>query len=65
MIKTFKIDGSQSTQLPPLEKASKIGENKIASGRKMNKNDADGIISDYQLKFEQIKKENEMMRRQK
>ena len=40
MIKTFKIDGSQSTQLPPLDKASKIGENKIASGRKINKNES-------------------------
>lgn len=31
----------------------------------MIKSDADNVISDYQLKFEQIKKENEVMRRQK
>ena len=44
MIKTFKVEGSQSTQLPPLEKG-KVSE------RRVMKNDADGMISDYQLKF--------------
>ena len=33
--------------------------------RRINKNDTDHIITDYQLKFEQLKKQNESMRRQK
>ena len=33
--------------------------------RDMGKSSTDNIISDYQLKFEQIKKENEVMRRHK
>ena len=33
--------------------------------RDMGKSSTDNVISEYQLKFEQIKKENESMRRQK
>ena len=65
MIKTFKIEGSQSTQLPPLEKGGPSRGQKMSTGRKIAKNETDNLISDYQLKFEQVKKENEVMRRQK
>ena len=57
---------SHSSQPPPLEKDlySNKGESHMKK-RDMGKSSTDNIISDYQLKFEQIKKENEVMRRHK
>ena len=61
MIKTSKMEMSHSSQLPPLEKDifSSKGETPIKR-RDMGKSvtSTDNVISDYQLKFEQIKKEN-------
>ena len=62
------MEMSHSSQLPPLEKDifSSKGETPIKR-RDMGKSvtSTDNVISDYQLKFEQIKKENELVRRQK
>lgn len=65
MIKTsFKLESSPSTQLPPLDKSP--SRNPSSNGSyKHPKNQTDNIISEYQFKFEQIKKENENMRMQK
>jgi len=63
MIKTSKIDISHSTQLPPLDKDlySVKGEMQMRKGAsnlgKMSSS-TDNVIADYQLRFEQIKKEN-------
>ena len=67
MIKTSKIDISHSTQLPPIDKDlySAKGETQIkkaASNFSRMGNSTDNVIADYQLQFEQIKKENEAMR---
>lgn len=60
MIKTsFKLESSASTQLPPLDKSqTKESNTPSLSHRKVNRNDSDNVIAEYQLKFEQIKKEN-------
>ncbi len=50
MIRTAKLDISHSAQLPPLDK-----EPFSAKGRMKG---TDSVISDYQLRFQQIKKEN-------
>jgi hypothetical protein len=50
MIKTTKLEISQSTQLPPLDK-SKIQNSQNISSRKLNRSDTENIISGYQLKF--------------
>lgn len=58
MIKTsFKLENSQSTQLPPLanQKVSSAKEG-ITQRRAPMKNDTDHVITEYQLKFEQLKK---------
>jgi hypothetical protein len=60
-----------SGHLPPLEKDLHTAKGERASEAyikripKAGKNDTDAIITDFQLKFEQIKKENELMRKQK
>ena len=69
MMKTAKLENSHSTQLPPLEKQlyTAKGDNhirKAASGLGKNTS-TDNIISDYQLKFQQIKKENQGVRKHK
>ena len=64
MIKTSKMENSHSTQLPPLQK--ELYSAKESSIKKLgNKGSTDNIIAQYQLKFEQLKKENESMRKQK
>ena len=67
MIKTTKLDISHSAQLPPLEKDSYTGKGDPALKKLYSngKGTTDSVISDYQLRFEQIKKENEVMRKQK
>lgn len=53
MIKTsFKLENSQSTQLPPLanQKVSSAKEG-ITQRRGPMKNDTDHVITEYQLKF--------------
>lgn len=63
MIKTSKIDISHSTQLPPIDKDvySAKGQSQIKKGfNNLSKSSSstDNIIADYQLRFQQIKKEN-------
>jgi hypothetical protein len=62
LMKTSKLELSHSSQLPPLDK-----ELLSAKGRPGGRgaSSTDSVISEYQLRFEQIKKENEAVRRQK
>lgn len=63
LMKTSKLEISHSSQLPPIEK--ELHSAKGDPRRPPKPSSTDSVISEYQLRFEQIKKENEVMRRQK
>lgn len=63
LMKTAKLEVSHSSQLPPLEK--ELLSAKGRPGGRGPPSSTDSVISEYQLRFEQIKKENEAVRRQK
>ena len=50
---------SHSSQLPPLKEGLNTGSSQKFKGG------GDAVINDYQLKFEHLKKENELMRKHK
>lgn len=62
LMKTSKLEMSHSSQLPPLDKELLSAKGDM---RKAPKGSTDSVISEYQLRFELIKKENEAVRRQK
>jgi hypothetical protein len=65
LMKTSKLEMSHSSQLPPIDKDIHSAKGESSFKRLAAKGSTDSVISEYQLRFEQIKKENELMRRQK
>lgn len=65
LMKTSKLEISHSSQLPPIDKELYSAKGDPNSKLRHPRGTTDSVISEYQLRFEQIKKENEVMRRQK
>jgi hypothetical protein len=57
-MKTSKLEISHSSQLPPIDKEIYSAKGESTIKRLAGKGSTDSVISDYQLRFEQIKKEN-------